>query len=91
MCSVRAASARRAGLDCCPRAVAMAAETAAAVRPDMAEVMPGVCPRVIRRLTEAGRLPVIAGGMIETKEDMIEALSAGAAGVSTSRKELWSR
>lgn len=73
------------------QSVAMAAETAAAVRPDMAEVMPGVCPRVIRRLTEAGRLPVIAGGMIETKEDTIEALSAGAAGVSTSRKELWSR
>ncbi len=73
------------------QSVAMAAETAAAVRPDMVEVMPGVCPRVIRRLTEAGRLPVIAGGMIETKEDIFEALSAGAAGASTSCRELWNR
>lgn len=73
------------------QSVAMTAETAAAVRPDMVEVMPGICPRVIRRLSsEAGRrLPVIAGGMIEEKEDIVEALSAGASGVSTSRRELW--
>ena len=73
------------------QSVTMAAETAASVRPDMVEVMPGICPRVIRRLssTEGRRLPVIAGGMIEEKEDIVEALSAGASGVSTSRTELW--
>ena len=61
------------------------------MRPDMVEVMPGICPRVIRRLSsaEGRRLPVIAGGMIEEKEDIVEALSAGASGVSTSRTELW--
>lgn len=73
------------------QSVTMAAETAASVRPDMVEVMPGICPRVIRRLSsaEGRRLPVIAGGMIEEKEDIVEALSAGASGVSTSRTELW--
>lgn len=73
------------------QSVAMTAETAATVRPDMAEIMPGICPRVIRRLiSQLGkRVPVIAGGMVEEKQDIMEALSAGAAGVSTSREALW--
>ena len=67
----------------------MTAETAASSRPDFSELMPGICPRVIRAL--AGRMgaPIIAGGMIETKEDILAALGAGAAGVSTSSAALW--
>ena len=34
-------------------------------------------------------IPVIAGGLIETKEEIYKALSAGAAAVSTGARELW--
>jgi len=57
--------------------------------PDLVEVMPGVMPRVIRELTRALPCPVIAGGLIRTRQDAIEALEAGAVAISTSRQELW--
>lgn len=57
--------------------------------PDLIEVMPGVMPRVIRELTRAMPCPVIAGGLIRTREDAHEALEAGAVAISTSRQELW--
>ena len=73
------------------QSVTMAAETAASVRPDMVEVMPGICPRVIRRLSsaEGRRLPVIAGGMIREKEDVMALLKAGVTSVSSTNPEIW--
>ena len=59
--------------------------------PDLVEVMPGVMPRVIRELTRVLPCPVIAGGLIRTRQDAIEALEAGAVAISTSRSELWVR
>ncbi len=71
------------------QSAATAAETAALSRPDFVELMPGVCLRAVRRLSGQLGAPIIAGGMIETKEDILAALSAGAAGVSTSLAALW--
>ena len=34
-------------------------------------------------------IPVIAGGLIETKAEITTALSSGAVAVSTGKKELW--
>lgn len=65
-------------------------ETALAARPDFVELMPGIMPGVIRRLSGKLESGIIAGGLIETKEQVMEALSAGADNVSTSREELWS-
>mgnify|MGYP000235861058 CR=1 FL=1 len=59
--------------------------------PDLVEVMPGVMPRVIRELTRALPCPVIAGGLIRTRQDAAEALQSGAVAISTSRPELWVR
>jgi glycerol uptake operon antiterminator len=64
-------------------------KTVRSVKPDMIEIMPAVMPGVIKRICSAVRLPVIAGGLIDTKEDIIEILKAGAMGVSTGKKELW--
>ena len=58
------------------------------VSPDMIEIMPGVLGKVIKRFAN-GSLPVIAGGLIETKTEVTEALSNGAAAVSTGKRELW--
>lgn len=57
-------------------------------RPDFVEVMPGVIPKAIGQFRGAGR-PVIAGGMVTARNEIIEALSAGALAVSTSSRELW--
>lgn len=58
-------------------------------RPDCIEVLPGVMPKVIRRIAEKLRQPVIAGGLITDKEDIMSALDAGAVSVSTTNRQLW--
>lgn len=56
--------------------------------PHLMEVMPGVIGKAITRFRKSG-IPVIAGGLIETKQEVTEALSAGATAVSTGQKKLW--
>lgn len=63
--------------------------TVQVTQPDMIEVLPGIIPKVIRQITSQLSLPVIAGGLIETKEDIMEILKSGALGVSMGKKELW--
>lgn len=46
-------------------------------------------PKVIRRLAAIVRKPVIAGGLISDKEDVLNALGAGAMAVSSSNPEVW--
>ena len=55
----------------------------------MIELMPGIIPDVIRRFTQAVDIPVIAGGLITERKQIIDALSAGAIGVSTGSAALW--
>lgn len=63
--------------------------TVQTVKPDMIEVMPAIMPGVIGKVTSNVEFPVIAGGLIDTKQDIIQILSAGAVGVSTGKKKLW--
>ena len=56
--------------------------------PDMMEIMPGVIPKAIRRFA-AGPIPVIAGGLIDAKQEVTAALSSGATAISTGCKDLW--
>ncbi len=61
----------------------------AASRPDAIEVLPGVIPKVIEDLTERSDLPIIAGGLISDKEEVMRALEAGSLAVSGGNTELW--
>ena len=56
---------------------------------DLLEIMPGVMPKMIRRVCEMTGVPVITGGLISDKEDVISALSAGAQCISTTCEALW--
>ena len=56
--------------------------------PDMMEIMPGVIPKAVRRFAQ-GPTPVIAGGLIDQKQEVTAALSCGATAISTGCKELW--
>lgn len=56
--------------------------------PHLMEIMPGVIGKAIRRFRKSG-IPVIAGGLIETKQEVTDALGAGATAVSTGQQTLW--
>jgi len=58
-------------------------------QPDFVEVLPGVIPKAINNISKVVEIPIIAGGMIETKEEVISALSSGAVAVSTSNISLF--
>lgn len=57
--------------------------------PHLMEIMPGVIEKEIIRFSK-GRIPVIAGGLIETKAEVTKALRCGAIAVSTGKQGLWS-
>ncbi|MBO5089613.1 MAG: glycerol-3-phosphate responsive antiterminator [Clostridia bacterium] len=57
-------------------------------RPDFVEIMPGVIEKVIKKFASS-EIPVIAGGLLETKAEVTSALSSGALAISTGKKELW--
>ena len=56
--------------------------------PDLIEIMPGIASKVIKRF-KCTDIPVIAGGLIETKQELTDALKNGAEAVSTGKRELW--
>lgn len=56
--------------------------------PDLIELMPGIIGKAIRRFS-GGSIPVIAGGLLETKPEVTDALRCGASAISTSKRELW--
>ena len=59
------------------------------VHPDCIEVLPGVMPKVLKKITTTERTPVIAGGLICDKEDICQALDAGAIAVSSTNQQVW--
>ncbi len=58
-------------------------------KPDYIEVLPGIMPHIIREVHERTGIPIFAGGLIRTVEDVENAVAAGATAVTTSRAELW--
>lgn len=58
-------------------------------KPDFIEILPGIMPRVITEISTRTRVPVIAGGLLRDKADVMAAMRAGASAVSTSAPELW--
>ncbi|OPF50619.1 antiterminator [Clostridium baratii] len=56
---------------------------------DAIEILPGLIPKVIEELTNNSSKPIICGGLIETKDEVMMALSSGASSVSTTKREIW--
>ncbi len=55
---------------------------------DMIEIMPGVA-KTIEAVRDHLSVPIIAGGLISTREDIKTALGAGAMAISTGNTTLW--
>ena len=60
------------------------------MQPDMIEILPGIIvPKMIRKICSMSRVPVICGGLIQEKEDVMHALASGAAAISTTSSDVW--
>ena len=60
------------------------------VLPDVIEFLPGIISgRMIQQINAASRVPVIAGGLITDKTDVMNALKSGAVAISTTNQDVW--
>lgn len=59
------------------------------VSADFIEILPGILPGVIQEIARKTDIPLIAGGLIRSKQDVIQALQAGVLAVSTSCPDVW--
>ena len=60
------------------------------LRPDVIEILPGiVLPKVIKKIREVSRVPVLAGGLISDREDVMNALNNGILAISTTNEDVW--
>lgn len=56
---------------------------------DLVEILPGLMPKIIAKLTSELKKPLIAGGLISDKEDIVTALAAGAIAISSTNQDVW--
>lgn len=58
-------------------------------KPDLIELLPGIVPKAITFFKQKSDRPIISGGMVTEKQEILSALAAGALAVSTSNTGLW--
>lgn len=58
-------------------------------QPDLVEILPGLMPKIITRVTKMVSAPVIAGGLVAEKADVIAAIEAGAISISSTNQKTW--
>ena len=61
----------------------------ASLVPDAVEILPGLMPKIIKKLCSTVNVPIIAGGLISDKEDVMNALHAGAVAISVTNQRVW--
>lgn len=58
-------------------------------RPDLIEILPALMPKVVNKICKLSNTPVIAGGLVADKEDVMSLLTAGAVSVSSTNPAIW--
>lgn len=61
----------------------------AGLNPDFIDILPGTMPKTLRRICNTVSVPILTGGLIEDKEDVLAALDAGATAISTTNQSVW--
>lgn len=56
---------------------------------DAVQIQPGCMPRVISWIRADVTLPIIAGGLVCDKEDIVAAIGAGASAIASSNRDVW--
>ncbi len=64
-------------------------ETIKTTSSDLLEVLPGIMPKMICEISGRYPTPLVAGGLIRDKSDVVDALNAGAIAVSSSNYAVW--
>jgi glycerol uptake operon antiterminator len=59
------------------------------MKPNAVEILPGIMPKITNIVSHRARVPVITGGLIMDKDDVMQSLKAGATAISTSCEEVW--
>lgn len=58
-------------------------------RPDLIEVLPALMPKIVAKVCGISSIPVIAGGLVSEKEDIMALLQAGVTSVSSTNETVW--
>ena len=59
-------------------------------QPDVIEILPGtLVPKVVKRICAMSKVPVVAGGLIQNREDVMNMLDNGVIAISTSCPDVW--
>ena len=61
----------------------------ASFQPDFMEIMPGMMPKILKRIRETTSVLLVAGGLLSDKQDIMAAFQAGVDAVSTTKEDLW--
>ena len=56
---------------------------------DVIEMLPGIMPNLIEDIKKRTNIPIVAGGLITTKEEIVKALNSGAVAISSSNYNVW--
>jgi glycerol uptake operon antiterminator len=91
------ANAKRDGLSTIQRIFVLDSESLAGglhvisnSKPDAVEILPGlIVPKTIKRIRERTSIPIIAGGLITSPQEIEEILASGAVGISTTSHSLF--
>ena len=70
----------------------MALDAAFSVRnlkPDAIDILPGLMPTMIGKIRQITGLPVLTGGLITEKREVMQALEAGALAISSTAPNVW--
>jgi len=62
---------------------------AKAAKPDVIEVLPALMPKIVSKVCKLSSVPVIAGGLVSEKEDVMTLLQAGAISISSTNEDVW--
>ncbi|MGN0348938.1 MAG: glycerol-3-phosphate responsive antiterminator [Roseburia sp.] len=58
-------------------------------KPDLIEVLPALMPKIVEQVCKTVSIPVIAGGLVSEKEDVLALLQAGVISISSTKEEIW--
>ena len=56
---------------------------------DVIEILPGIMPNMIANIKKRTNTPIVAGGLISSKEEVMAAINSGALAISSSNYNVW--
>ena len=58
-------------------------------KPDLIEVLPAPMPKIVAKVCKLSPIPVIAGGLVSEKEEIMTLLQSGALSISSTNPNTW--